>query len=263
MTKTALVTGVARGIGKAIAEKFLEAGYVVHGTFFSSKEKAYALQEKYGADRCVLHGPYDFRDLTQVKKLIDELKSVDFDVVVPNAGMFSENDDFSQFNYDEFSKTMNCNFYTPLMLSVELQNNIVEGGSIVIISSNDAFPGAFASMSYTISKSALISLMKCLSVNYGTKKIRVNAVAPGAIDTDMNTEEQMEISPYFSPSGCVGTPADVAKVVFFLASEDAFFINGETITVDGGYNIVSVLLKSEADPSLSENLRSFIKNNTK
>jgi len=101
--------------------------------------------------------------------------------------------------------------------------------------------------------------MKCLAVNFGKKKVRVNSVAPGAIDTDMNTEEQMEISPYFTPINSVGTPVDVAKVVYFLSSDEASFINGENITIDGGYNIVSILLKSEADPLLSKLLRDFIK----
>jgi NAD(P)-dependent dehydrogenase (short-subunit alcohol dehydrogenase family) len=259
MSKTALVTGIARGIGRAVAERFLQEGYVVHGTFHSSEEKARDLQKKYGADRLVIYGSYNFCDLAQTQALIRELSSIRFDTIVPSAGMFSENDDFNNFNLEEFNQTMHCNFYTPLMLTVGLHNNVNEGGSIIIMSSNDALPGAFASMSYSISKSALISLMKCLAVNYGKKKVRVNAVAPGAIDTDMNTEEQMEISPYFTPISCVGSPVDVAKAVYFLASDEASFINGETILIDGGYNIVSVLLKSEADPPLSENLRNFIK----
>jgi 3-oxoacyl-[acyl-carrier protein] reductase len=263
MGKTALVTGVARGIGRAIAERFLEKGFIVHGTFFSSEEKARELQQKYSENRFILHGSYDFRDLNQINKLVNELSTINFDVIVPSAGMFSENDDFNDFDLEKFNQTMHCNFYTPLMLTVGLKNNINERGSIVIMSSNDAFPGAFASMSYSISKSALLSLMKCLAVNFGNKKVRVNAVAPGAIDTDMNTEEQMEISPYFTPIGCVGTPSDVANVVYFLSSDESWFINGESITIDGGYNIVSVLLKSEADPLLSEDIRNFIRENTK
>ena len=148
-------------------------------------------------------------------------------------------------------------------MTTELQNNINVGGSIVIVSSNDAYPGAYASMSYTISKSALLSLMKCLSVNYGGKNVRVNSVAPGAIDTDMNTPEQMNIAPYFTPVSRVGKTTDVANVVYFLASDQSSFVSGENITIDGGYNVVSILLKSEAEPTLSDNLQKFIKNNQK
>lgn len=261
MDKTVLVTGVSRGIGRAIAERFLEEGYIVLGTYNLNGHRAKELQEKYGPEKVVLLGPYDFQNLDKVKELIHNLIDYHIDTVVCNAGAFSEKDDFNNFDLDEFSRIMNCNFYAPLMLTTALQGKISDGGSIVIMSSNDAYSGAFASMSYAISKAALISLMKCLSVNYGKKKVRVNAVAPGAIDTDMNTEEQMEISPYFTPLGCVGTPTDVAKVVYFLCSSEASFINGETITIDGGYSNVSILLKSEADTSLSKNIREFIKNN--
>lgn len=256
--KKVMITGVARGIGRAIAEHFLDNGYELYGTFCSSKEKAYELVTKYGENRVKLFGPYDFRDLEQVKEMICELKKNNYDVVISNAGMFSENDDFENFDVDVFSETMNCNFYTPLMLGTMLKDNISEGGSLVIVSSNDAYSGAFSSMSYSISKAALISLMKCLSVNYGKKNIRVNSVSPGAINTDMNTPEQMNIAPYFTPISRAGEPIDVAKVVYFLASNDASFISGENITIDGGYNIMSILLKSEADSELSKTLQNFI-----
>lgn len=260
MTKKVLVTGVARGIGRSIAERFLKEGYELFGTFYTSEEKARELEKLYGLERVHLFGPYDFTDLNAIQNLLGELKTYIFDSIVYSAGMFSENDDFNDFDLEEFEKTMRCNFYTPLILTTGLKDNINNGGSIVIMSSNDAYPGAFASLSYSISKSALLSLMKSLSVNFGIKGIRVNSVAPGAIDTDMNTPEQMNIAPYFTPISRAGLPEDVAKVVYFLASDEASFISGENITIDGGYNIVSVLLKSEADPELSENLQNFIKN---
>ena len=259
--KKVLITGVSKGIGRGIAEYFLDKGYSLYGTFFNDRKKAYELIEKYGSDRVKLFGPFDFTKIADTQKFIYEIESEKFDSLVCNAGIFSENDDFNNFDLDDFNSTMNCNFYTPLMLTVSLQNQINDGGSIVIISSNDAYPGAYSSMSYSISKSALLSLMKCLSVNYGNRNIRVNSVAPGAIDTDMNTPEQMNIAPYFTPISRTGNPLDVAKVVFFLASDEASFISGENITIDGGYSIVSLLLKSESEPKLSENIQTFIKKN--
>lgn len=258
--KQVLITGISKGIGRAIAERFLSEGFQVYGTFCHDKEKAQELIQAYGNKLVTLYGPYDFTDIDSANKLLLDLKDIKLDAVVFNAGIFSENDDFNEFDLQEFNKTMNCNFYTPLILATGLKDNVLENGSIVIMSSNDAYPGAFSSMSYSISKSALISLMKCLSVNFGEKNIRVNSVAPGAIDTDMNTPEQMNIAPYFTPIHRAGTTEDVAKVVYFLASDQASFISGENITIDGGYNIVSVLLKSEADKLLSENLQNFIKN---
>lgn len=260
MIKKVLITGVARGIGRGIAERFLKEGYELFGTFCASEDKARELETLYGSNRVHLFGPYDFTELRDTQNLLSELKAYTFDAIVCSAGMFSENDDFNDFDLEEFEKTMHCNFYTPLILTTGLKDNINNGGSIVIMSSNDAYPGAFASLSYSISKSALLSLMKSLSVNFGMKGIRVNSVAPGAIDTDMNTPEQMNIAPYFTPISRVGTPEDVAKVVYFLSSDESSFISGENVTIDGGYNIVSVLLKSEADPALSENLQTYIKN---
>ena len=259
MRKKVLVTGVARGIGRGIAERFLDEGYDLYGTFYSSESKARELEEKYGKERVILFGPYDFRNLSDTKALLEELKAYSFDSIVCSAGLFSEQDDFNDFDLDEFQRTMNCNFYTSLILTTGLRDNIVNGGSIVIISSNDAYPGAYSSISYSVTKSALLSLMKCLCVNYGSKNVRVNSVAPGAIDTDMNTPEQMILGPYFSPISRAGTPTDVAKVVYFLASEEASFISGANITIDGGYSNVSILLKAEADPEFSAVLQKFIK----
>lgn len=247
MKKRVLVTGVARGIGRAVAERFLNEGYDLVGTYFSSKEKAEELVDKYGTDRVILIGSYDFTSTKEIKELSIKLKNYMFDAVVFNSGMFSENDDFLGFDLEEFEKVMHCNFYAPLILGTTLKNNIVDGGSIVIVSSNDAYSGAYSSMSYSISKAALLSLTKCLCVNYGYKKIRVNSVAPGAINTDMNTPEQMNLSPKYTPIQRVGQPEEVAGVIYFLSSDDASFINGENVTIDGGYGNVSILLKSEAD----------------
>lgn len=264
MKKSVLITGVARGIGRGIAERFLNEGYELFGTFHKSEEKARELESIYGSDCVHLFGPYNFQNLSDTKALLEKLKSHKFNTIVSSAGMFCDEDeektydDFNNFQLDRFMQKMNCNFYTPLLLAVGLKDNIVNGGSIVIISSNDAYSGAYASMAYSISKSALISLMKCLSVNYGELNVRVNSVAPGAINTDMNTREQMDIAPYFTPMSRVGEPIDVAKVVYFLASDEAAFVNGVNITIDGGYSNVSILLKAEATPALSEELRTFI-----
>jgi len=245
LPKTALVTGASRGIGRAIAEKFLSEGYKVYGTYYSSLKPMQDIKTKYGPDRFIICGPYDFRNLDDVNKLIKELLGVKLNALVVSAGIFVENDDFVNFDLDVFNQTMNCNFYSPLILTVKLQNNLENNGSIVIISSTDAYRGAFGSMSYSISKSALLSLTKCLCVNYGQRKIRVNSVSPGAIDTDMNTPEQLTESPAITPINRVGQPEEIAETVYFLASHSSSFINGENVTVDGGYGNVDVLLKKE------------------
>lgn len=245
--KNVLITGAARGIGRAITEKFLKEGYIVYGTFYKSKKQIMEMQKKYGEDRLKIIGPYDFRKIEQIDNLIDCLLGIEFDIMVMNAGVFSENDDFVSFDLNNFNEVMNCNFYAPLMICTKMQNYIKNNGSIILISSNDAYSGAYGSMSYSISKSAIISLMKCLCVNYGGRGIRVNSVAPGAINTDMNTPEQEFEAPLYTPIKRIAQPYEVANVVYFLATQESSFINGENITIDGGYSQVSILLKSEME----------------
>lgn len=249
MEKTVLITGASRGIGRAIVCKFLQQGYTVYGTFFQHENKIDELISEYGEEKMKKIGPYDFSCVSDSYQLVKDVAGIEFDSVILNAGTFSENDDFVSFNLEEFNKVMNCNFYSQLIIAIELQNYIKNGGNIVLMSSNDAYSGAFGSMSYSISKSAVTSLMKCLCVNYGRRHIRVNAISPGAIDTDMNTPEQEFEAPIWTPIQRIAQPYEVANVVWFLSSSESSFINGENITIDGGYGNVSILLKDEIERS--------------
>lgn len=247
MKKIALITGASRGIGKATAIKFLKEGYIVYGTYNKSYNEMLEIQKKYGKDNFIICGPYDFTKIEEIEALVNSIVDIEFDTLVLNAGIFSDNDDFINFDYNEFSQVMNCNFYAPLIISTKLQSYIKNGGNIVIMSSNDAYSGAFGSMSYSISKSSVISLMKCLCVNFGRRGIRVNSVAPGAINTDMNTVEQEFEAPAWTPLERIAQPYEVADIIYFLSTPQSGFINGENITIDGGYSQTSILLKKEIE----------------
>lgn len=248
MQKIVLITGASRGIGRATAIKFLKEGYKVYGTYNESEQKIDELIKQYGQNMIKI-GPYNFKKIEDIYKLIEDIAGIEFDTLVLNAGTFSENDDFVNFDLNTFNEVMNCNFYSQLIIATKLQSYIKNGGNIVLMSSNDAYSGAYGSMSYSISKSAVVSLMKCLCVNYGRRNIRVNAISPGAINTDMNTPEQEFEAPLWTPIKRIAEPFEVANVIFFLSNSESSFINGENITIDGGYGNVSVLLKEEIESS--------------
>ena len=255
--KKVLVTGVSRGIGRSIAERYLREDYELWGTFNASENQARELENTFGEKRVHLLGPYDFSYIDQTESLLEVLKGCKFDSVISNAGMFSEIDDFNDFSLSEYMKIMNCNLMSPTMLLIGLRDSIQSGGNITIISSIDAYSGAYGSISYSVSKASLISLGRCLTVNYGLKNIRVNTIVPGVIDTDMNTLENCMIANILTPMQRVGRPDDIAEMVYFLSSDKASYISGAVIPVDGGYLNTDILLKREKDRDFSNLLFNY------
>ena len=132
MRKKVLITGISKGIGRSVAERFLQEGYIIYGTYFHSEKKAYDLITQYGDDCVKLFGSYDFSKLDEVQNLLNELQAYTFDCVVFNVGIFSENDDFRNFDLKQFQEVMNCNFYASLILGIGLQNNTAAFCNIVL-----------------------------------------------------------------------------------------------------------------------------------
>jgi NAD(P)-dependent dehydrogenase (short-subunit alcohol dehydrogenase family) len=242
-TKKALVTGASRGIGEAILRQLIEEGYFVYGTYNTSAQRAEKIHKEFKSS--VKFYQADFNNQKALRKLIERLQSVEFSLIVNNAGTF-EPEDFEDFDLDVWYKTIQVNLNAVLEICIGLRNNIAKSGSIINISSTDGQIGSFGSMAYSASKAGLSNLTKSLANNFGKRGIRVNAISPGWINTSMATEESMEATK-LTPLGRNGKPEEIADLVSYLASDKASFINGADITADGGYSNVDYIMKKEAE----------------
>jgi len=242
MKKTALVTGVSRGIGNAIVRKLTSENYSIVGTYKTSLKDAEDLKSKI---KDIELYQVDFSDRKQTLHFVELLNDKKLDVLVNNAGII-EFEPFDKLSYETWDKVMEVNLNTPFILSHSLKSNFNPGAVIVNIASTDGMTGAFVSMSYSASKAALINLTKSLGNVFAKKGIRVVAVAPGWVGSGMDSpaiKEAMDTNPL----GRNATTEEIANVVSFLVSDKASFINGQTIIVDGGYVNVDPILKKEAE----------------
>ena len=239
--KVAIITGGSRGIGFATAEKFLQEGAVVILTASSqaSADKAVAkLQEKY-PDRSVAGIAPNLSDLESVRstfrEVIDRFGRVD--ILVNNAGV-SESTPFQQYTEETFDKVMDLNVKGVFNASRAIVDHMAERGSGVILNTSSmvSITGQPSGFAYPASKFAVNGLTVSLARELGPKGIRVNAVAPGIIETDMMKAVPKEIiDPMIArvPLRRLGQPEDIANAFLFLASEEASYITGVILSVDG------------------------------
>lgn len=242
--KTILLTGATRGIGRAITEKLLSEDYKVYGVYRESAEQAKELTEKYGDAITLLQA--DLADSSQVQQLIEQLKDIRLDGIVNNAGIVYLTK-WEDLNFDEWNETLAVNLTAPLKLVHGLRGNLNDGSSVVNIASVDGFCAAFDTIAYAASKAALISVTKSLAAVLGPRNIRVNAVAPGWVETEMTAGTIPDESKELTPLKRNAQPQEVANVVNFLMSDQASFVSGETITVDGGLTVVDYTLYKESE----------------
>lgn len=240
MSKVALITGASRGIGKSIAVEYAKNGYDIvinyNKSEYGAKELEKYLIDKYGIN--VLLVKADISSEEDINNLVDIVvdKFKEINVLVNNAAIALDSlvEDKTK---DNFIKTLDVNLVGPFLLSRKCSKYMPKGSSIVMISSTNGIDTYYPySIDYDASKAGLISLMHNLSLEYAPN-IRVNAVAPGWVNTDMNKELDKEYVENECKSILLGRfaePEEIAKVVYFLTSEDASYINNSVIRVDGG-----------------------------
>ena len=231
--KKALVTGGSRGIGAAICRALGRDGWQVYINYNESKDKAEALAEEIGGTAVWA----DVSDPRAVETMFDTVGDVE--LLVSNAGI--AHPELVQNVSDEvwrrlFAVNADGAFHTIRAAVPGMVRR--KSGNIIIITSVCGVWGSSCEAAYSATKGALISLTKSLFKELGPSGIRVNAIAPGVIDTDMTacfTAEEKAAMAADTPLGRIGTPEDVAELAAFLASDRASFITGQIIGCDGGF----------------------------
>ena len=210
-----------RGIGEAVYRRLTRDGYPVIGTYHTSSIPAARLAEELEQEPFV---QVDLADEASVGALMDGLRGRPLKALVNNAGTI-EFETFGKFDLGIWQRSFAVHCDAALKLALGLQEEIQDGGSIINITSTDAFLGGFDTLSYAASKSALDSLTKSLAINLGPRNIRANAIAPGWIDTDMGTRFADYVAG-MTPLHRLGRPEDIAGIASFLISDDAAFVTG-------------------------------------
>jgi len=241
--KVVVITGAAQGIGYACAERFCRDGARVVLSDIQDQRGAEAAQDlrKAGGDACFMH--CDVSDQRDVEKLIDETvrKYGKLDVMVSNAAILKTGD-ILELDPDDLDQVLNVNLKGFFLSGQAAARQMVkqgEGGAIINMSSVQAVITNPEMLSYAMCKGAISQLTTASALALAKHNIRVNAIGPGTILTDlakqvMNDDTARRKIMSRTPIGRPGEPSEIASVVAFLASDDASYITGETIYVDGG-----------------------------
>jgi 3-oxoacyl-[acyl-carrier protein] reductase len=230
--KTALVTGASRGIGRAIASELAQAGASVVVGYRSGKDEAEALAAELGG-RAV---QADVANGEEAARLVAE--AGDLDILVNNAGL-TRDGLLARMPDDDWRVVIETNlssvFYTCRAVTRPMMKK--RAGSIVNVSSIVGVHGNWGQTNYAASKAGIIGFTKSLARELGSRGVRANVVAPGYVKTqltDVLPEEATQAMLQNTPLGRLGEPQDIAGAVRFLCSDEASFITGEVLLVDGG-----------------------------
>lgn len=234
--KNVLITGASRGIGKECVYEFSRAGYRVFLNYNTSEETAEKISKETGA--VIIKA--DVSDAVQVNKMSDYIHSNygKIDVIINNAGI-SQIKLFTDITETDWERMFNVNIKGMFLVSKAFAGDMIsnKSGRIINISSMWGITGGSCEVHYSASKAAVIGFTKALAKELGPSQVCVNCIAPGVIETEMNSHlssEDMEALCDETPLGRIGKPKEIAKMALFLASDDASFITGQVFNVDGG-----------------------------
>jgi 3-oxoacyl-[acyl-carrier protein] reductase len=241
--KAAVVTGASKGIGAAIAKGLSAAGAAVVVNYSSSKEDAdrvVADIKAKGGKAIAVKG--DVAKAADVRRVFDETKKAfgTLDVLVNNAGVYKFVP-LEEITEDEFHREFNINVLGTILATKEAVKHFGPNGGSIINMSSIASAGEPDAAVYSGTKGAVDAITRALAAELGRQKIRVNAIAPGAVETE-GTRSAGIIGSDFekamlagTPLGRIGQPDDIARVAVFLASDDSAWLTGEILTASGGY----------------------------
>ena len=244
--ETALVTGAARGIGRGIVDRLVEDGYrVIALDLLEAVHQVASAHRAAGAD--VIAEVVDIRDRAAIAAIMDRFAPLD--VIVNNAAITSTHR-FEDLTEEHFRSNFDVNTVGTFVVSQEGVRRMRNGGRIVNITSR-SFSGAPQMAHYIASKTAVVGLTRAMAIDLSPRDIRVNAVAPGVVNTDMlhyMTPEQQKVILSLQLLGRIGEPEDIARAVSFLASRDNRYITGQVLIVDGGRSLGQGQLPPEESP---------------
>ena len=233
--KSVLITGVSRGIGLSIAKEFIQNDYFVFGTSRSKFDLSKALE----SNNCK-HLIVDVNDRDAIASIMKDIPGENntLDCLVNNAGITADQL-FIRMKDSEWDDVINTNLTGIFNITKPVSKMMLKqkSGSIINISSVSGLMGNAGQVNYSSSKSALLGFTKSLAKELAPRGINVNCICPGFIESDMTNEltsDQRDQALSQIPLGSFGSDTDIAKLTLFLSSDNAKYITGQSISVDGG-----------------------------
>ncbi len=242
----AVVTGAARGIGRGVVERLIEDGF--HVVALDRLEEVHDMAASLrGTGAEIDSAVADVRDRAAISAIMERFAPID---VIVNDAAITSTHRFEDLTEEHFRENFDINTVGSFIVAQEGARRMRNGGRIVNITSR-SFAGAPQLAHYVASKTAVIGMTRAMAIDLSPRDIRVNAVAPGVVDTEMlryMTPERQKVMLSLQLLGRIGQPEDIARAVSFLASRDNRYITGQVLVVDGGRSLGQAQLPPEDSP---------------